>query len=162
MGSIEQFFPFESTSEAETMDLGDRVGQLLESGAIVALIGDLGAGKTHLVKGIARAFGVAESDVSSPTFTIAHEYRSRQASTVTLPGKPNHGKLLYHMDLYRLNTESELFEAGIEEYLQSGDTCLIEWPEKAGYLLPESTHVLRLRHIANGNRRVEYVKTIIR
>ena len=150
MGHTEQLFPFESSSEAETRHLGRRFGGVLSKGDIVALVGDLGAGKTQFVKGVASHFGVDERDVSSPTFTIAHEYQ------------PSVSKLdddtirLVHMDLYRLKNEEEVFGSGIEDYLHSGFICLIEWPERAGHLLPASTHIVKLSHLPRGKRLIEY------
>jgi len=89
---------------------------------IFVINGDLGSGKTTFVKGFARALNISE-DVSSPTFSIVHEYGS---------GKNK----IYHFDLYRLKNEQDLFQIGFEEYVDSGAYVLIEWPEMAGNLLP--------------------------
>jgi tRNA threonylcarbamoyladenosine biosynthesis protein TsaE len=140
---MEALFPFVSASEDETRELGRRFGAHLNQGDVVALIGDLGAGKTQFVKGIASAFGIAEEDVSSPTFTIAHEYRG--------------SRTLYHMDLYRLSSESELLQAGIEDYINANGICLIEWPNRAEHLLPPHTHIVRLTHLPEEKRRIDYV-----
>ena len=87
------------------------------------LKGDLGAGKTTLVKQIVKQFGV-EGTVASPTFSIVNQYDATD------------GKVLYHFDLYRLKNELEAFDIGLEDYLTSGNLCLIEWPEKLEKLLP--------------------------
>ena len=89
---------------------------------IFVLNGDLGSGKTTFVKGFAKALNISE-DVSSPTFSIVHEY-----------GFGNNK--IYHFDLYRLKNEQDLFQIGFEEYVDSGAYVLIEWPEMAGNLLP--------------------------
>lgn len=100
-------------SEAETLALGERIGQQLRAGDIVLLRGRPGAGKTALARGIARGLGYS-GYVNSPTFTLVNEYEGR------LP--------VYHMDLYRLEG-GELDELGLDEYLYSGGVCLIEWPQ---------------------------------
>jgi len=143
MEAIEALFPFVSSSERDTRERGYRFGSKLRAGDVVALIGDLGAGKTQFAKGVARSMGIPEEDVSSPTFTIANEYKGR------LP--------LYHMDLYRLASESELLQAGIEDYLNSEGVCLIEWPERAEHLLPSDTHIVQLTHLPGGKRQIQYL-----
>jgi tRNA threonylcarbamoyladenosine biosynthesis protein TsaE len=98
----------------------------LTGGEIFALHGVLGAGKTQLVKGLARGLGF-EGDVTSPTFTIIHEYRGGR-----LP--------LYHIDLYRMRSEKEAVDLGLEEYLPASDgVTIIEWPERIPSLLPPQT-----------------------
>ncbi len=139
----EDLFPFTSSSELETRSLGHRFGIFLQAGDVVALVGDLGAGKTQFVKGVAEAFKFPPEDVSSPTFTIVHEYRGSAA--------------LYHMDLFRLKDETDLLQAGIEEYLTSGGISLIEWPQKAEHLLPAGTHIISITHQSEGKRLLEYV-----
>src|SRR5512143_2557963 len=97
---------FHTRNPLETVSLGRRIGHLLHAGDIVALTGELGTGKTHLIKGLAAGAGVREpSYVSSPSFTFIHEY----------PGKIP----FYHIDLYRLGSEKEAEELGLEEYLGS-------------------------------------------
>lgn len=100
-----------------------QVVQALGDSRVVLFYGDMGAGKTTLIKAICTALGVAEN-VSSPTFSIVNEYESP------------HGPV-YHFDFYRLREESEALDMGYEEYLYSGAYCLIEWPEKIVGLLPE-------------------------
>ena len=107
-----------SHSPAETEALGERWGQLAQHGLVLALSGDLGAGKTQLVKGLARGLGVT-SRVHSPTFTLVNEYSG--------------GRLrLFHLDLYRLETPAQIQSAGVEEFLQPDGVAVIEWAERLG------------------------------
>jgi tRNA threonylcarbamoyladenosine biosynthesis protein TsaE len=102
----------------ETESLGEAWGREAKPGLIIALSGDLGAGKTQLVKGIARGLGIA-SRVLSPTFTLVNEYTG--------------GRLrLFHLDLYRLETRAQILAAGLEEYLQPDGVAVIEWAERLG------------------------------
>ncbi len=113
---------FTSHSEDETKAYGRRFAEELEPGAIVCLHGDLGAGKTYFVKGIARAFGISEQEVHSPTYTLINEYY----------GDP----VLYHFDCYRMKAPEEALEIGAEEYFYSEGVCVIEWPERIASILP--------------------------
>jgi len=122
---------------AATASLGARIAAVLKPGDVVALAGDLGAGKTTLARAILRALGVAES-VPSPTFTLVQSY-----ATGNFP--------LSHYDLYRLNQASELNELGLEEALEDG-AALVEWPERAGGYLPHDALYVRLDG-QNGARR---------
>jgi tRNA threonylcarbamoyladenosine biosynthesis protein TsaE len=107
---------FISHSPAETEALGEKLGRTAQSGFVLALSGDLGAGKTQLVKGIARGLG-ATVRVHSPTFTLVNEYGG--------------GRLkLFHLDLYRLETPAQILSAGIEEFLQPDGVAVIEWAER--------------------------------
>lgn len=109
---------FETHSAEETIALGSTLAATLRPPKIVLLRGDLGAGKTTLVKGIARAFEAAEEeDVTSPTFTLVHEYRGPHVT-------------LYHIDLYRIDTERELETLGLDDLMEPGNVLLIEWGEK--------------------------------
>ena len=127
-------------NEAETADFGVSLGQRLKPGAIIALSGDLGAGKTFLAQAIARGLGVSEH-LTSPTFTIVCEYDSGR-----LP--------VYHFDLYRVHDEDELFELGFDDYLHGSGVCLIEWAELAEDLLPGETHWIRLSYGEHENERI--------
>ena len=97
----------------------------LAGGEIFALHGVLGSGKTQLVKGLARGLGY-RGDVTSPTFTLVHEYRGGR-----LP--------IYHLDLYRIQSEKEVVDIGLEEYVPSDGVTVIEWPERMASLLPPET-----------------------
>jgi tRNA threonylcarbamoyladenosine biosynthesis protein TsaE len=109
---------------AATMAFGRRLGELLFPGAVVALIGGLGAGKTHLARAIALGLGVPDGRiVTSPTFVLVQEYAGR------LP--------IAHFDAYRVNSDEEFAELGSEEYFQSGAVCLVEWADRVSGCLPE-------------------------
>jgi tRNA threonylcarbamoyladenosine biosynthesis protein TsaE len=128
-------------SDQETVELGFRVGTLLEGGDVVALIGELGSGKTWFTKGIARGLGIgAETIVTSPSFALVNEYAGRTT--------------LFHIDVYRLNNLSELLSAGIEEYLQSGGVAVLEWADKWPEILPEDTLKVELTIINDRSRRI--------
>ena len=101
--------------------------------------GEMGAGKTTLIKAICKELGVL-SAVQSPTFSIVNEYRTA------------HGETLYHFDFYRLKRESEALDFGIEEYFDSGNICLLEWAEKIESLLPENCYVIRIEVIDENKR----------
>ncbi len=105
---------FVSHSEADTEELGRRLAGVLPPGAVVAMFGDLGAGKTAFVRGMARGLGLS-CRVSSPTFTIVNEYLGARE--------------LIHFDMYRLSGADELFEIGWEDYLSRGAICAVEWSE---------------------------------
>jgi tRNA threonylcarbamoyladenosine biosynthesis protein TsaE len=107
--------------ESEIIELGYRIGKLLKKNMVLALSGDLGAGKTTMTKGIGQAMGV-KTTINSPTFTIL---------------KIHEGKLpLYHMDVYRLSPESG--DDDLEEFFEKDGVCVIEWAENIAYLLPDS------------------------
>lgn len=106
---------FYTKNESETEELGGRLARQLPDGAVVALYGDLGAGKTAFVRGMARGMGL-RCRVSSPTFTIVNEYLGDRE--------------LIHFDMYRLSGADELFEIGWEDYLRRGAVCAVEWSEK--------------------------------
>ena len=105
---------FESNSELETEQIGERFASSLPDGAVVAMYGELGSGKTAFVRGMARGMGISMR-VSSPTFTIVNEYRGDRE--------------LIHFDMYRLSSGDELFDIGWEDYLNRGSVCAVEWSE---------------------------------
>ena len=107
---------FISHSPAETESFGEQLGRAARRGLVIALTGDLGAGKTQLVKGIARGLGIA-ARVHSPTFTLVNEYGG--------------GRLkLFHLDLYRLETRAQILSAGMEEFLDPDGVAVVEWAER--------------------------------
>lgn len=126
-----------------TIAHGVALGATLRTGDVLALCGDLGAGKTHFVKGLAAGLG-ADATVTSPTFTLIHEYSGGR-----LP--------LYHFDLYRLESENELLRIGFDDYLADGGVLAIEWAEKFPALLPPRTRWLRFAHRPDGTREVSEV-----
>ncbi len=112
-------------NEQDTREFGLDLARRLAPGDVVALIGDLGTGKTTLTRYIAEGLGVSEP-VTSPTFTIVSEYRSGR-----LP--------VFHFDVYRLESSEELFEIGAEEYFHAGGVCIIEWADRIADILPDET-----------------------
>ena len=104
----------------------------LKPGDIIALIGDLGTGKTALTRYIAEGLGVKET-ITSPTFTIVKEYRSGR-----LP--------LFHFDVYRIQSSEELFQTGAEEYFDAGGVCVIEWADQIAEILPDDTRCIFLEY----------------
>lgn len=126
-------------SEADTRALGLEIADALEPGDVVALIGDLGTGKTALTRYIAEGLGVKE-EISSPTFTIIREYRSGR-----LP--------LYHFDVYRLGSGDELLDIGAEDMLDGDGVCVIEWADIAADVLPEDSLIVSLSYGGSENER---------
>jgi len=118
-------------SPEQTMDWAAAWAKTLPRGTVIALHGDLGSGKTCFVQGLAKGLEIAGA-VHSPTFTLVNEYRGR------LP--------LYHLDLYRLHTENEAWDIGVESYLQSDGITAIEWADRIQHILPENTRHVRLEH----------------
>jgi tRNA threonylcarbamoyladenosine biosynthesis protein TsaE len=125
----------ESESPDETRLIASEFARNLPAGTVLSLVGDLGAGKTEFVKGLAIGLGV-ENEVTSPTFTLVHEYRGGRLA-------------LFHMDFYRLNEERELDEVGFDDYLMAGGVCAIEWGDKFPKRLPPDS--VTVRFIIHGN-----------
>src|SRR5437868_15309738 len=120
---MSQPFTLDVADLAETVSFGHRLGALLFPGAVVALVGPLGAGKTHLVRAIAEGTGIADNRaVSSPTFVLIQEYAAR------LP--------IYHFDAYRLRSEAEFLDLGAHEYFAGNGVCLVEWADRVAGALP--------------------------
>ncbi len=133
---------FTSHSPAETEALGETWGREVHSGQVIALSGDLGAGKTQFVKGLARGLGIT-TRVHSPTFTLVNEY----------PG----GRLpLFHLDLYRLETRAQILSAGVEEYLAPAGVAVIEWAERLRDGLPAGTLFVNIEIVSETERRIGY------
>jgi tRNA threonylcarbamoyladenosine biosynthesis protein TsaE len=130
-----------SHSPADTFELGRQFAARVRAGDVVALDGDLGAGKTQFVKGLAAGLEHT-GEVTSPTFTLVHEYTGGR-----LP--------LYHFDFYRLESESEVLRIGLDDYLEAGGVAAIEWAGKFPALLPRGTHWLRFRAGAGDEREIE-------
>jgi tRNA threonylcarbamoyladenosine biosynthesis protein TsaE len=141
----DSLFPAETQSATETMALGRAFGATLQPGDVVALYGDLGAGKTHFVKGVAVARGVEEADVSSPTFALVQLYD--EAAGADLP--------LAHVDAYRLERPDQFVDIGGIELMDGDGAVLIEWPERVEELLPSYTIRLKLTHAGDDRRQIE-------
>jgi tRNA threonylcarbamoyladenosine biosynthesis protein TsaE len=133
-----------SQSADETASFGWAQAATLRRGDVVALCGDLGAGKTQFVKGLAAGLN-SEATVTSPTFTLIHEYVGGR-----LP--------LYHFDFYRLDDEDEALKIGLDEYLNGDGVCVIEWADKFPELLPPETKWYRFTHRTDGARAIEEVE----
>ena len=131
---------FVTHSREETEALGARLAAALTGGLVVAFTGDLGAGKTAFVSGMARALGVEER-VTSPTFTIVNEYEGGR-----LP--------LFHFDMYRLGSSDELFDIGWEDYLARGGVCAVEWSEQISDALEEDALRVDIRRGAHDSQRL--------
>lgn len=133
---------FETHSEEETREVGRQLASLLPAKAVVLLIGNLGAGKTTVAKGIVAGRRAAEpEEVASPTFTLIHEY-----------GNP---VSVYHIDLYRLEEIEEVRRLGIEDLFDANALVLIEWGERFPELLPEKRVEVKLRQTGEGDRLIE-------
>ena len=129
-------------SSEETIAFGRKLAELLTPPKLVLLRGDLGAGKTTLVKGIAAAFEAArEEDVTSPTFTLVHEYRGPRAK-------------LYHIDLYRIDTPRELDTLALDDFRSDNSILLIEWGEKFPRLVRERDIEISLRNVGESRRKI--------
>lgn len=132
---------FRTSSEQQTIALGQELARKLPAGAVVLLIGTLGAGKTTLAKGIAKGLGAAEpEDVSSPTFTLIHEY-----------GDP---VKVYHVDLYRLDEPREVATLGLEEIFERDAVVLVEWGEKFPELLPARRVEIHIKRLETEEREI--------
>ncbi|HWP83107.1 MAG TPA: tRNA (adenosine(37)-N6)-threonylcarbamoyltransferase complex ATPase subunit type 1 TsaE [Bacteroidota bacterium] len=142
---------FTSTSELQTIEFAAEFGRGLRRGNVVALFGDLGSGKTQFVKGVCRAFGVNEL-VASPTFVLLNRYGGRDSSGEEL--------LIYHFDLYRIQSLDEIYDLGYEEFIRSNGICLIEWANVLGTLLPATRYEVHLAFGDNDEERVISIKTL--
>ena len=133
---------FQTSSADETIQAGRRLAGLLTAPSLVVLTGDLGAGKTTLVKGIADGFQAAEEeDVTSPTFTLVHEYRGPTVN-------------LFHIDLYRIDTERQLLTLGLDDLLDANNILLIEWGEKFERFRQERDVEITIRRLTESAREI--------
>ena len=131
---------FRTNSEEETIQLGEALSSQLPKKAVVLLIGNLGAGKTTLAKGLVQGRGAAPAhEVSSPTFTLIHEY----------------GPNVYHIDLYRLDEAREVANLGLEEIFERDALVLVEWGDRFPALMPADRYEIRLRAIGEESREID-------
>lgn len=138
---------FLTHSPEETIELGERLGhELLSPGRIITLEGELGAGKTHFVKGMAGSLGLNELSITSPTFALANEYdcvKTGKAFT------------LFHLDCYRFEDPEELLELGVEDYLfPTNGATIIEWPERIASLLPARRTAITIAPLSETDREI--------
>lgn len=135
---------YESYSYEDTMNIAKDVADIFQGGEFVAMYGDLGAGKTAFVQGVAKALGI-NAHVTSPTFTIVNEYDGR------LP--------LYHFDVYRICDAYEMYEIGFDEYIGSNGVCIVEWAELIEELFP--SEYLKITILKDESKGLDYRKFII-
>jgi tRNA threonylcarbamoyladenosine biosynthesis protein TsaE len=135
-----------SKNEAETKDIGRRIGAKLKRGDIVCLYGELGTGKTTMIKGIASAFGIDERDITSASFTIIMEYDA------AVP--------FYHIDLYRLDP-GQTVELGLQDYFGGDGISVIEWAERAESEIPEERIRIKLSYVRDDMREIEMEGIVI-
>jgi len=129
-----------SKNEDETKDIGRKLGEKLKRGDVVCLYGELGSGKTTMVKGLASVFGIDERDITSASFTIIAEY--------------DEGVPFYHIDLYRVSSE-DISELGLQEYFGGEGISVIEWAERAEGELPETSIKVSLNYTDDNIREIE-------
>jgi len=135
---------FHTSSAEATTELGRRLAAELQPGSVVLLRGDLGAGKTTLVKGIAEGFNAAHAEeVTSPTFTLIHEYRGPEVT-------------LYHIDLYRIDTQRELDTLALDDLMTANSILLIEWGEKFARFVRERDVEIAIEHKGADERVVSF------
>ena len=133
---------FQTHSPEETRTIGQQIGETLKAGDVIALIGDLGAGKTCLTQGLARGIGIASQEVvNSPSYTLINEY----AGKITI----------FHIDLYRLQHHGEIIDLGLEEYLGGNGICIIEWADRMSNLLPANYIQVTMTWVDESTRRIE-------
>jgi tRNA threonylcarbamoyladenosine biosynthesis protein TsaE len=138
---------FVSNSVEQTVRLGLRLGELLQPGDTLCLYGNLGAGKTAVARGIGRGWGTAHR-VTSPTFTLVNEYpRLRD------------GRILYHVDCYRLESAADVWTVGLEDILADRQTMMIEWPERLVHLLPADRLEIHLAYLNETRRTLRFAAT---
>ena len=130
-------------SAAETIRLGEKLGGLLKEGDLVALVGELGTGKTVLTRGLAKGLGAKKEDVASPSFVLLREYNGR------LP--------VYHFDLYRLNGPEDIARIGYEEYFYGAGVTIIEWADRVEELLPAEHLRIELYHKNRNERLIKLI-----
>lgn len=123
------------------------LSEIIRGYKVVSFSGNLGAGKTTLIKTLCSLWGV-EDTVSSPTFSLVNQYKSNSTAI---------GDIIYHIDLYRVKGEEEAYDAGIEDNLFSGHLCLVEWPEKAPGLLPDDLLRVEISYVNPGQRHIKVV-----
>lgn len=137
------FEDFISRTEADTADFAKKIAAMVSPGTVIALYGNLGAGKTVFSRAFAAAIGVKEA-VSSPTYTIVQEYQL-----------DNPMSYLYHLDLYRINNSRDALAFAVDEFLSDSNSyALLEWPERIEDILPPDTVKIMIEHQADGSRKI--------
>ncbi len=134
-------------SPDQTARLGQQIGQLLRGGEVICLEGQLGAGKTVFAQGLGKGWG-ATDDLTSPTFTLIHEL-----------ARPQDRAKLYHIDLYRLDTEQQAWQLGLIDLMDNRSSVIIEWPERARSIVPPDRLYVRIESIDPDQRRLIFTAT---
>ena len=137
---------FRTHAPEETQAVGKQIGEALKPGDVVALVGDLGAGKTCLAQGIARGIGIAAHEVvNSPSYTLVNEYNGN------IP--------IFHIDLYRLKHQNEILDLGLEEYLEGDGICIVEWANRISELLPKRHIHITIAWVDESTRTIAVQRT---
>lgn len=135
---------WQSTTLGDLPQIADELIESFKNERVFLFVGKMGAGKTTFIKSLCNQLGV-QGEVSSPTFSLVNEY-------ATKGGNP-----IFHFDFYRLETVTEAFDMGFEEYLESGNVCLIEWPDRVDEMLPEEFVLIQI-NAENGQRKIKATK----
>lgn len=134
------FLVINTNSPKQTEELGEKLGKMLEPADVVCLIGELGAGKTAFTRGLGRGWGTT-ARVTSPTFTLINEY-----------ARPSDGRILYHLDCYRLTNDDDVETIGLEDILAADGAVVIEWPQVASSWLPDDRLSIEIEHVDEDGR----------
>jgi tRNA threonylcarbamoyladenosine biosynthesis protein TsaE len=147
-GGKQAALELKSESEAETIEWGRRIGERLVPGDLILLLAPFGAGKTHFTKGIAAGLGADPDEVNSPSFVVVNEYTAG----------PQHSRVpIYHADLYRIETAHDLATVGLEDCIDGGGICVIEWAERAVTLLPQDRLVVQIEETGANSRCLSFI-----
>lgn len=138
------FLVINTDSPKQTEELGQKLGKLLEPADVVCLIGELGAGKTAFTRGLGQGWGTT-ARVTSPTFTLINEY-----------ARPNDGRILYHLDCYRLTNDDDVETIGLEDILAADGAVVIEWPQVASGWLPDDRLSIEIEHVDEETRAFKF------
>lgn len=128
-------------SVKDTIELGVRLGKVVKKGTVIAYFGPMGMGKTAFTHGLAEGLGIDEKQVSSPTFSLVHEYKSPSSK-------------LYHFDMYRISTWDDLYSTGFFEYIDAGEILAVEWSENIEGALPDDCIKVIFKYGENENERI--------
>ncbi len=145
----ETTFKCSPDSQSAIDQAADLILEAADGCSVIAFHGEMGAGKTTIISALAKALGVAADEISSPSFSIVNEYRSDATA-----------ELIYHFDLYRLQSIDQAVEIGVEDYFDSGALCLIEWPDIIDPLLPVATTDIFIKVLPDSSREIRIVNPI--
>ncbi|MCX4259360.1 MAG: tRNA (adenosine(37)-N6)-threonylcarbamoyltransferase complex ATPase subunit type 1 TsaE [Muribaculaceae bacterium] len=145
----ETTFKISADSQSAIDQAADLILEAADGCSVIAFHGEMGAGKTTIISALAKALGVAADEISSPSFSIVNEYRSDATA-----------ELIYHFDLYRLQSIDQAVEIGVEDYFDSGALCLIEWPDIIDPLLPVATTDIFIKVLPDSSREIRIVNPI--